>query len=363
MKKGIILSAMLLVAGMMFAQQAVITFTKTEHDFGKINEADGKVTTVFEFKNEGMEPLVLSQVRASCGCTTPSWTKEPVEPGQTGTINVTYNPNGRPGRFQKTITVTSNATESTKKLYIKGEVIPKSAQPVNKYPVKVGKLGLAANTLNFGTVLKNGKHVVKDIEYANLESDEPLAVGVDLFNTPVAAEANMPSIEKGKSGKLQVRLDPQFLDWGPQELVISLWAGKDKKSAERQTIVISVNVEEDFSALTADQRQSAPILSCPKTVTLGEITPGKKVKKTFKFKNVGADPLNVRCVVNQSKNIFTASAKGSIKTGKTGTVTIEIDGKEKGQPMKPGTYQRIITLMTNDPKNPKQQITISWTIK
>ena len=91
MKKILSVLTLALCATVMMAQQAVITFSKTEHDFGKINEADGRVTTVFEFKNEGMEPLVLSNVRASCGCTTPNWTREPVEPGQTGKITDTNN--------------------------------------------------------------------------------------------------------------------------------------------------------------------------------------------------------------------------------------------------------------------------------
>ena len=128
MKKIFSTLCMALVAVAMMGQDPVITFVKTEHDFGKINEADGRVSTVFEFKNEGMAPLILSNVRASCGCTTPTWTKEPIEPGQTGSITVTYNPNGRPGRFQKTVTITSNATEPTKRVYIKGEVIPKQAR-------------------------------------------------------------------------------------------------------------------------------------------------------------------------------------------------------------------------------------------
>ena len=65
MKKLFLLSCMLVSISMM-AQQPVITFEKTTHDFGKINEADGRVTTVFEFTNEGMVPLVLTNVRASC---------------------------------------------------------------------------------------------------------------------------------------------------------------------------------------------------------------------------------------------------------------------------------------------------------
>ena len=138
MKRTFLVNALLVLCSLVFAQQPVITFEKMSHDFGKINEADGRVSTIFSFKNEGMAPLVLSNVRASCGCTTPTWTKTPIEPGQTGNITVTYNPNGRPGRFQKTITVTSNATEATVKLTIKGEVIPKTQQAANKFTHKMG---------------------------------------------------------------------------------------------------------------------------------------------------------------------------------------------------------------------------------
>ena len=72
MKKIISTLCMALTAVAMMAQNPVITFEKTEHDFGKINEGDGRVSVVFSFKNEGMAPLVLSNVRASCGCTTPT---------------------------------------------------------------------------------------------------------------------------------------------------------------------------------------------------------------------------------------------------------------------------------------------------
>ena len=114
---------MALAAVAMMAQQPVITFEKTDHDFGKINEADGKVTTIFTFKNEGMEPLVLSNVRASCGCTTPKWTQKPVMPGKTGEIGVRYNTNNV-GGFTKTVTITSNAVNEARVVVkIKGNVV------------------------------------------------------------------------------------------------------------------------------------------------------------------------------------------------------------------------------------------------
>ncbi|MDR3651632.1 MAG: DUF1573 domain-containing protein [Paludibacter sp.] len=111
------------------AQKPVISFDVKTHDFGKINEKDGKATFVFEFTNHGDAPLVISRVQASCGCTTPTWTKEPVEADKKGLITVTYNTAGRPGMFTKTITVYTNGTQEQVVLIIKGEVIPIPKQP------------------------------------------------------------------------------------------------------------------------------------------------------------------------------------------------------------------------------------------
>ncbi|MES2621702.1 MAG: DUF1573 domain-containing protein [Bacteroidota bacterium] len=101
---------------------ANISFKEVTYNFGEIPEGP-QATHEFKFVNTGKEPLILSNVRASCGCTTPSWPKEPILPGKEGAILVTYNTQGRPGNFSKTITITSNANESNKVIDIKGDVI------------------------------------------------------------------------------------------------------------------------------------------------------------------------------------------------------------------------------------------------
>jgi len=106
------------------SQKPVIRFDVKEHDFGKVKEKDGNVTYVFNFTNHGNAPLVINKVQASCGCTTPTWTKEPVEAGKKGAITVTYNTSGKSGLFTKTITVYSNDSVPQDVLIIKGEVIP-----------------------------------------------------------------------------------------------------------------------------------------------------------------------------------------------------------------------------------------------
>lgn len=100
---------------------AEILFEVESFDFKTIKEGT-LATKEFKFKNIGKEPLVLTNVSASCGCVTPEWPKQPLFPGKTSVIKVVYNSQGRPGAFQKTVTITSNAKTSTKVLTIKGNV-------------------------------------------------------------------------------------------------------------------------------------------------------------------------------------------------------------------------------------------------
>lgn len=110
---------------MMVSAQAVIKFDKTSHDYGKFTE-DKPQTYVFKFTNTGNQPLVIHQAFASCGCTVPTFTKEPIAPGKTGELKVVYNGKGKlPGRFKKTVSVRSNATNSLVRVYIEGEMTEK----------------------------------------------------------------------------------------------------------------------------------------------------------------------------------------------------------------------------------------------
>lgn len=111
--------------GFAWAQsQADIKFDKTTHDFGAFSESNPVVTTTFTFTNVGNGPLVIHQAIASCGCTVPEYTQEPVQPGKTGTIKVTYNGKGRfPGKFKKSVTVRTNAKTELVRLFIEGEML------------------------------------------------------------------------------------------------------------------------------------------------------------------------------------------------------------------------------------------------
>ena len=359
MKKIFSTLCMALTAVAMMAQNPVITFEKTEHDFGKINEADGRVSVVFAFKNEGMAPLVLSNVRASCGCTTPTWTKEPVEPGQTGSITVTYNPNGRPGRFQKTVTITSNASEPTKKVYIKGEVIPKQAKPVNKYNVSVGELSMKTTTLDLG-VVKKGEHTNGELEYANMtKEDHSVKLATRSADAYIINQVSLPNPKANEIGKFIFALESENTKlYGPIEVYAYVEIDGKAIHDDAHKLTIKADIVEDFSNMTVEQKQQAPIMEVANNINLGKVAAGKVLKGQLPIKNTGVNPLEVRrayCADNQ----VNAKTPKAIKSGKKGNIAVEINTKD----MKPGAYSREILVITNDFERSQQKVTVNFTVE
>lgn len=129
MKKLLFSTLLLLIGIVAFASnneepQAEISFENTTYNFGEFPESSPKVTCVFKFKNTGDKPLVIHQAVASCGCTVPQYPKEPIQPGNSGEIIVTYNGAGKfPGHFRKSITLRTNAKNEMTRLYVEGDMI------------------------------------------------------------------------------------------------------------------------------------------------------------------------------------------------------------------------------------------------
>lgn len=109
-----------------FAADPKIEFSEKSHDFGNIREEKGAVSYEFEFVNTGDAPLMIIDAKASCGCTRPSYPTEPIKPGKSGKIKVTYLPAGRPGEFNKNVKVRTNDKDNKRvTLRISGVVIPR----------------------------------------------------------------------------------------------------------------------------------------------------------------------------------------------------------------------------------------------
>lgn len=106
-------------------QEGNAQFANTTHDFGKVAEEAGTVSCEFKFTNTGTKPLLIQDIRTSCGCTTPSYTKDPVLPGKEGIIKVTYSTRGRVGKINKRVTVFTDEPDKVYTLSIAGEVLPR----------------------------------------------------------------------------------------------------------------------------------------------------------------------------------------------------------------------------------------------
>jgi hypothetical protein len=129
MKKILTLAILLLTTFLVKAQNnnpngPVFKFFEETHDFGNVKEGP-QAQVDFNFINGGKEPLIIQNCSASCGCTTPNWTKDPIMPGQKGKITVKYDTKGRVGSFNKTVYIASNARGDKERyeIYIKGNVI------------------------------------------------------------------------------------------------------------------------------------------------------------------------------------------------------------------------------------------------
>ena len=356
MKKYGILLICIVFSMAAMAQKAVINFEKKNYDFGKVKEEDGKITTTFSFKNEGNSPLVINRVQASCGCTTPTWTKEPIEPGKSGSIVVTYNPLGRPGIFVKTITVYSNATDEQTILIIKGDVIPKQTVDENAYPINMHGLLLKTKVIQMNNIEK-GKSTTRSIEIKNGTNAMVLPVIENL--PPYISVSTFPvSLKPKEEGKINFTFKSKNCpEWGPISNNLYLNSNGQKVKSEDNKLLVVANVVEDFSNMTLDQKRKAPIIEIPKRIIdLGTIKSGSKKIVQYTVYNKGENPLEIRRIINNNSELTVRQTKLSVKSGKNAAISVELNGGL----LPPGNYKRSFTIQTNDPDNSFMILVLSW---
>lgn len=360
MKKVSLLLACLVVSVLAMAQKPVISFEEKTFDFGKVKEEDGKITHVFEFVNKGSGPLVINRAQAQCGCTTPVWTKEPIEPGKRGTITVTYNPQGRPGPFTKTITVYSNATEEQAQLIIKGEVISKqTAEENSPYPATIDGLKLKSKLVQMNNIEK-GKIQTRSLEIKNAGTT-PLVVKLLDLPSYIDYAVSPSTLKPNEEGKITFEFNSKNCDqWGPLSLDFYVALNGVKKKVDANKLTIVGNVIEDFSKLTLDQKRKAPILEMPsRSLNLGVVKQGSVVSGKLILSNKGQNSLEVRRVINNNKELTIRSEKISVSSGKSHEFKIDLNTKTQVE----GDYKRYITVQTNDPDNSFVMIIITWKVQ
>lgn len=326
-------------------KKATASFVAESHDFGKINESDGPVTFQFTFTNIGSEPLILKNVTASCGCTTPSWSREPVLPGAKGFITVTYNPQNRPGHFEKTITVNSNGDPETQALKISGDVIPRQPTVEDSYPQVMDSLRLKSMQIAFNNISPS-KILTQTAEVYN-SSHKPMKI--DFMNIPKHLKVKITPETIAPKGKANIEVTydaSQKNDWGfVIDNIFFTINGKSGQNGNR--LSISANITEDFSQLTEEQKAIAPKLVFKDVnFVFDTVKQGDKVDHEYVFNNNGKSDLIIHKVQPSCGCTVTSLKSQIIKPGESGTIFASFDSHGKN-----GSQSKTITVISNDPTN------------
>ncbi len=350
MKKAFLIPLLVIIPFLAIDAQtkvANMSFEKEAHNFGNIKEADGPVTVKFEFTNTGSQPLIIKQVNASCGCTSPNWSKEPVLPGKTGFIGATYNPKNRPGPFSKTVTVTSNAATPTKVLTIKGSVEqkPQTLEDIYRYAM-ANKIRLKTNHLSFARVVKN-KEGSQQVEIVNI-TDQPVSISFSRVPAHLKLVANPETLQPGGKGVIAGLYDSKLKnDWGFVIDRVDILLDGESNASNRLTV--SATIEEDFASLSAEEKANAPaIVFDNNTFNFADIKQGEKVEHVFTITNSGKSDLFIRKVKASCGCTAVNPADDMVPAGGSTTMKVIFDSRGKV-----GKQNKTITIITNDPKHPR----------
>jgi hypothetical protein len=334
--------------------QTKMQISPTEYNFGVFREEAGRQTFDFSVTNTGSSPLIIRNVTASCGCTTPEWTKMPIPPGGKGKVTAIYDPANRPGAFNKTLTVYSNAVPETTILTIRGEVIPRKKTTEELFTYKVGPVRFESNFLSFSDVKKTGKKTIT-MPLINTSGTQA-KVGFEGLPAHLTFKCIPESLAPGQKGIVEVTYDGvKNQDWGTVNDVVKIKINGVVQ--QNGYFSLSAKLVEDFSKLTSSELMNAPVFKlASNTFDIGKMPQATVKDIEFKFTNNGKSNLSIRhiratcgCTVIKQESL----QGKSIKPGESNSIKVSFNS---GSYL--GKVSKTIYVYTNDPKNSEVLLTI-----
>jgi hypothetical protein len=331
-----------------YAQQAQpkMQISGTEHDFGTFKEEAGRQTFDFIVTNTGTGALVIQNITASCGCTTPEWTRQPIMPGGKGKVTAIYDPKDRPGQFNKTLSVYTNSKPEVVVLTIKGEVTPREKTVEELFTFPVGSVRFESNHMAFTNIKKTEKKI-RVMQIIN-PSASSAKVEFDGLPAHLTLKANPETLKPGQKGRIEGSYDgTKNQAWGNVSDMIKVKINGVVQ--ENVFYYISANLVEDFSSLSKDDLLKAPEFKISSTnVDLGKIKGSTQNEVEFKFSNTGKSDLIIRHI--RSTCGCTAIQQGNqgigIKPGESSSIKATFNSGGYT-----GKVTKAIYVYTNDPKN------------
>lgn len=345
------------VSGLSQTLDGNLVFEKEVHNFGKIEEANGKVTHSFKFVNTGSSPVIINNVKASCGCTASNWSKKPVLPGKSGSVSVTYDPKGRPGSFSKYLIVYTNQEENnTHRLIIKGSVKPKPKTLEDEYPKNLGAIRLKTNHLGYGKIYK-GEIKEKKIFFVNT-SDTNVSINISRLPKHIKIKNENLEAKPGEEGAISLVYNSESVDdWG--FIISRVYFKINGKEIRKHRFIISASIEEDFRNLTEEEKKNAPKAIFNKEVfNFGEIGQNESISKRIELTNKGNAPLIIRKIKSSCGCTVVKPDKKILKPGESTDFKVTFNsGRKKGH------QSKVVTVILNDPQKPTVRLYVRGTVK
>ena len=343
-----ILMGMVIVS---FSQKGM-TFEKSIHDFGEIKEEKGPVNFTFTFANTSDDTIKIHSVKASCGCTTPGWTREPVAPGDSGFVTAQYNTFNRPGKFRKSLRINSNLG-STVFLYITGTVLPRPKTIAEKLPTKMGNLRFLYRSLNVGRITTE-KAVERTFDVYN-DSKDTIEIDLASSTSPsfISLGATKTTLLPKEEGKIVLTYDPlRKDDLGFVTDQVTLMT--TDRSMPEKTFAVNTTITEYFPPMEEEEMAKAPRLSIDNPqFDFGRLSSNSEKEGSISLTNNGRSKLNIRKISSNCSCIRIISYDKNIKPGRTGKIKLVFDSKGRR-----GRQYKTMTVFSNDPVAPTQVISV-----
>lgn len=322
------------------AATPAIEFDETTHDFGNLKRGDPAEHT-FKFTNTSKTPVSLNYVKASCGCTTPSWTREEVEPGKTGTIEVKYN-SYRVGRFTKSITVKYDSTSNPIVLYIKGEVESPPPSDEETYLVSQGGLSFDKVVFNLGTTDSDQP---KEMEFkVKNASPNPITfTGKYEKEEYITVNPGQTTLNPGEKTVITVAFDGSSFNQS-QAFNTKVGLMTNDQLGEKKELTISGRLNKVFSE---EELAEMPKIEFDMTEFVGQsVIEGEKLTVKYTFKNTGGTDLIIEDVRASCGCTATSPKDKIIAPGASSEISATFDSRGRM-----GKQRKTITVRSNDPVN------------
>lgn len=343
---GFILSGM--TAGAQVKISENLEADRMVHNFGEIILGSGPVSCSFEIRNTGDKPAVIYNVVSTCGCTDVQWTKEPLRPGKSGKISVTYSNDEGAYAFDKTLTAYVSDSKKPILFKIRGLSSEKGKPLTEIYPVRFGPLGLLESYIKCGN-LEQEESKSEAVLVANL-STKPIKVGFKDISENLSISVNPQTIPAGGTAEMSFTVKADRSVWGKNTYFATpVIDGKTYTGSEgRDRIGIWAFTKENFGNLTDAEKAKGPRPEFKEsTYSFGKVKKGETVHAEFTFKNSGQDCFRIYRV-NSDACCWSHSDIPAARPGEEVTFRVHLDTKD----IPLGEHLTIVTLTTNSPLRP-----------